>query len=473
MVSKSTKTPDMLAAGDVDPTFGDDGYVLIPHPDFPDRKINTFALFTNTGSAQETFYSVARDGNAENPQFLVRLLKDGALDTGYGEGGYVRLPRPDIQEPPYPQRISFTDAVFDEFGGITLFGTVAEIHQIDPPLGIFTVPMACRVKPDGSIDMSIGKSGLVTYRLQQLFGEKLASGQVPVLEGNKIPETPDKGPRSGTLSVQSGTLRLLDGKIMFLANLYEHPSYKVHVASYVARVYASDLRLDESFGDRGLVVITDGAEPSPLRVVGRNFTVDNLGNFTVAGDVTDRAIIIRYKFDGLLDEGFGNGGRVLLSPSQGVFVNVGMIVGMGPRIAVLNAALIADRSHAQLFVLRHDGVVDPSFNEGNPVVLHGPDPYGYSGVALDEDDEGRFVVSGYGFAFVENGPDEYGAMMFRIMPTGRLDDSFGDKGLVHMDNLLHLNPIFIQRPANIIANLLEMPTQELPNARDMLVRLIG
>ena len=134
-------------------------------------------------------------------------------------------------------------------------------------------------------------------------------------------------------------------------------------------------------------------------------------------------MIARYKFDGALDNLFGNRGRILLNPARGEFDNRALITDMDQRVVILNAVFGLTRQHAELIVLQRNGAADPSFNNGTPFVLEGPSPSGYIANGVHMDDGGRYVITGYGNSAT-------GAMMARVMPTGRLDTTFAADGLV-------------------------------------------
>ena len=246
----------ILAAGDIDPTFGNGGLIKIPDPENPERAIQLMGLFSDPADAQAKFYAYTGTKGFGGPQHVIRLLKDGAIDLSFGNGGYAIIKNSDLDTPPHRQSLMLHSVMFDDVGTMTFLGTMTELHE-----SFIQVPAILRLTPDGLVDETFGERGLKTYKLPEPPGAKPGKAPSSGRHLHDDHEELNKDSRHGPAVMRCGTLKQLDGKIMFLANLYRgngHP----HVASYVARIYASDGRLDESFGDKGLVLITDGVDAS-------------------------------------------------------------------------------------------------------------------------------------------------------------------------------------------------------------------
>ncbi|MDG6403248.1 hypothetical protein QCD79_24820 [Pseudomonas quasicaspiana] len=450
------------AAGDIDPAFGVHGKLFIPDPS---GAINyglwAVAIFTDPKETQGRFFVYAHGGSTTaGPHYLVRLFKDGNIDSNFAANGYALIPSGDFETLPHPQAVFFHHALFDELGAVTLFGEVVEYHDDD----FILLTALARLKSDGSVDENFGKDGFKTYKVPKPSGSILG----PALYHERLLGG-HTGTVLGSLNIQSASIRLIDGKITFLAFRYDDFA-RVHVASYVARIYATDGRLDESFGDHGLVLITDGVGATGSVVEGREFTVDAQGGITVAGDLRGKVIIVRYKFDGSLDDQFGEGGRVLLTPVAGESTSRGLKLGRDQRVLVLNTVFSPNRRHAELVVLRRNGTVDSSFNSGAPLVLERPAPDGFVATGLTEDDGGRIVVSGT--KVDASGSSSRGTLIWRVMPVGTLDGSFGTDGLVTDSRYLMVSAVQIQSPANMVVSTITLTTDPKEYFQ-LLYRLIG
>ncbi len=120
------------------------------------------------------------------------------------------------------------------------------------------------------------------------------------------------------------------------------------------------------------------------------------------------------------DESFGSGGLVELPEHATVFD--GVVDDMG-RVLVVGATN-EDDSYAFVRRLLPDGSPDPSFGAGGVVTMPGL----ISEIVLDR--EGRIVVGGSaGYTF------EPELLLARLLPDGRLDPDFGDRGFVHEPDL--------------------------------------
>lgn len=89
---------------------------------------------------------------------------------------------------------------------------------------------------------------------------------------------------------------------------------------------------------------------------------------------------------------------------------------------------------------------------------------------LTEDDGGRIVVSGT--KVDASGSSSRGTLIWRVMPVGTLDGSFGTDGLVTDSRYLMVSAVQIQSPANMVVSTITLTTDPKEYFQ-LLYRLIG
>ncbi|MDQ3897047.1 MAG: RCC1 repeat-containing protein [Actinomycetota bacterium] len=148
-----------------------------------------------------------------------------------------------------------------------------------------------------------------------------------------------------------------------------------------------------------------------------------------------RMAVLRFLVDGGLDPTFGDGGRVLLDEGRGAWAQ-GVAVQPDGRIVVVGG--VEDSSGQALgnmAVTRLDpnGQRDPTFNGGTVLALDDRWTYGNARhVTLQPD--GKLVVTGAASPTGGDSTRRVSAVaVLRLTPSGALDGSFGDRGLVRTD----------------------------------------
>jgi uncharacterized delta-60 repeat protein len=293
-----------------------------------------------------------------------------------------------------------------------------------------------RYTPSGALDPSFGQGGEVTTPISGV-GEAVAlqpDGKILVTGGSGtglglaryLPDgSPDPSFGSGGAVVSSfpGSAYALalepDGKIVVGGSDYMFTSFAL------AR-FLPDGAVDTGFGNGGEV--TTRLDPIWGSQV-TSLAVQTDGRIVAAGLVTAGEggwpALARYNADGSLDATFGSGGKVTeqntaLDPGEVNSVRLdssGKIVVVGRFGADLNPFA----QQFSLFRLRTDGSFDPSFGTSSPGITLTPVgwPATASAVVLQRD--GKIVLAGTGggsFALARYGP------------TGRLDNTFGNRGIV-------------------------------------------
>ncbi|MGH9039694.1 MAG: delta-60 repeat domain-containing protein, partial [Acidimicrobiia bacterium] len=292
-------------------------------------------------------------------------------DTTFaGDGSFTEPFGPNGDEP-------FAMAVQPD-GKVVVAGWI----NTDPP-GIHPMDAAVlRLNPDGTRDASFGDGGLVRWEI-----DRNARPEAMVLQ-------PDgKILISGLLSPDSpsGLLRLLP-----------------------------DGRPDPSFGQGGLVAMGVAG--------GSGLALEPDGRIVVAGRDPSPEIgvtLVRFTAAGDLDTTFGTNGstRVPVVPGQPDSDSPTALARLDDgSFMVVGAHAGATTSDTLTMRFRPDGQLDPQFNGTGIKVF---DFGGFdTGIGVLSDSGGRAVI---GSKVSNDGPQ----VMARLLPTGELDPSFGDGGLVH------------------------------------------
>jgi uncharacterized delta-60 repeat protein len=310
--------------------------------------------------------------------------------------------------------------------------------------------------PAGRLDPSFGGDGLVVERLTD--GHDVAQGLVPLADGSVLLAAesgghlePFLGPdavlmrlrrtgardrsfgRDGSLRVSigrgddevSGVARLADGRLVAggaAANL-NADAYGDDVALYAFRASATG-RLDRTFGGDGVATV---------RVPTRNFitalsgiAVAPDGSVIVGGTTENRRLTLaRFDAHGRLDRRFGTRGVAF----HGVQYPYALARQPDGRLLVVGMTNLPKRDWFVLR-LRPDGSRDRTFGGGDGLVVtsFGDTPDSAHAVAIDP--RGRIVVAGYtNVADVNCTTLCTPLRLIRYQPNGRIDASFGNKGL--------------------------------------------
>ena len=338
----------------------------------------------------------------------------GELDESFGEGG-VGL----FEHAPGEQRFSAMVVLPDGSIAATGYAPFDGMHDI----------VAARIAPDGRLDQSFGARGFVRVGDRRGFGQAIAAD------------------RAGRLLV---------------AGYFHTRGGTDHLVARLDRAG----KLDESFGNGGVVIGNFGRSGAPCAVLPRSD-----GSFVVVGRGA-----FAYRPDGTLDPRFGDGGkaafavtgksagafstRAVLAPDGGVvaggyhaqagrgfvarlsktgdpdvlFGSAGTVMLAEPPVSsawaiavdsenrVLLGLQTGDRRAAVVRLLR-DGTHDPSFGSGGIAIV---DPAGDDQLyALLHDANDRIV--GVGFRGLA---EDAQALVTRLSTRGAVDRSFGDRGVV-------------------------------------------
>ncbi|WP_030689151.1 DUF11 domain-containing protein [Streptomyces globisporus] len=334
-------------SGALDPTFGGDGTVT---SDFGGgfHSANAVAIQPSDGKivVAGTTEVVAEEGGGCCFFSVARYNTDGSLDTGFGDGGLVRV---------------------DEFGGSADGADVA-------------------VQPDGRI-VAAGKGAGGGFALVRLDTgghlDPTLGGDGAVVAGFTPTSPQDAGGIARSMALQP------DGKIVSVGYV-GNTAFDIGVVRYNANG-----TLDTTFSGDGMVTADFGGTE-----FGNAAAVQPDGKILAAGSGGAGYALLRYNADGSPDAGFGTAGRTSVAfPGDGGFANA-MALQQNGKIVLAGQADDPNSSEANDFGLvrfQPNGTVDTGFGGDGFVVTGFNDFDEARGVLVQPD--GKIVAAGYGAGY--------------------------------------------------------------------------
>lgn len=346
--------------GALDRSFGQGGWFLAQTPE---TQFGAVALAVQRDGKIVALGSTGRYGSSEPSCRLIRLLPDGALDPGFGDGGAVSTGDP---------------AGYTMCRSLALSGDGSIVVAGRSGSGF----VALRLRPDGSPDPAFGDGGVARAGFEDLG----------------FPEAEPFG-----LAVQD------DGRIVLGGRALDSRDWPMRTRFALAR-YGEDGRLDPGFGDGGRV-LTSFADYSRFDATAQTLAIQADGRIVAAGGLEGAyaTAMARYLPDGRPDPSFGEGGRLA---SYGDGLNRG---GRGLTVQadgglLMMRGLLGNEGHAT--VVRHlpDGRLDPAFQRIRfPGLI----------TALRVQADGRILVAG-----LSGDPNRPQGEVIRLNHDGSRDRSF-------------------------------------------------
>lgn len=348
-----------------------------------------------------------------NAAGVVRLLPDGSLDAGFGNGGRLALlPGGTPADEGFGARALGVVALAD--GGVAVAGGWDAGAAVDGQLFVVRLTAA------GALDPAFGDNGVVLLSLPGLFD--------PVAEALDVQS-------DGSLVV-AGSGDAAAGPQAFLLRLTPAGA------------------LDAGFGDAGLVRV-----PAPDPNV-TDFSFSALlvlaNDAILAAGGGGEVLVGRYLADGSPDPAFGTAGTVLVplgpvtggtQPSEGDAFGVAVQSDGRVVVAGTRADLALARNEAVLVRLEPTGAVDAGFGSGGVVLIPGSGvAAAVDVVALANDD---LVAVGPGFPFAQVSGDG------RLQATSPvfLDRQERLLGLRRFPDDRVVGVGFATRPATVVGNV--------------------
>lgn len=389
-------------AGEIDPTFGDEG-VAAP---FVDRMMH--AGFNSTAATMQPdgkilFAVTARSvPDGESGMVVIRLTADGELDPSFGTDGLAVGPtgQPFDMTIQPDGKILVTASPFDGFGGAGVarflpdgsldgsFGTDGEVRSVAP------TAWAIEVDPSGRILLA-GTAPLSSWGVTRL----LSTGELDTSfgsEGSVSIDVPTTG-AAGAVEVDG------DGRIV-LGGWTGNDGF-------VARL-TEEGALDTSFADAGRLGPIDAGQVTDLVLQpdDRIVTVQR-------GPFGTKCHVRRYATDGSPDTTFGTDGVSITELDAGqalVLGDSGDITAAGIHQPTTGELI---GSGTALVRLSEDGA---------PVATFGDDGLAHTGGLVSADEEGRAVLALPDGKIVAVGPGQVAGVL-RFEPDGSLDATFRDR----------------------------------------------
>jgi uncharacterized delta-60 repeat protein len=371
------------APGDLDPTFGTGGKVLVPIATYgamsqgsalqPDNKIvmvgtNLLMAPPPPPPAPDTRAQVE-----DEDFFTLRLNADGAVDSSFGTAGIARTP------------IDLDPSARDVARGVA-------------------------VAPDGSI-IVVGDAWRADYTSDVAFVRYTPAGELdPSFSGDGI-QTVDLG--SADIGYQ--TIVQPDGKAVAVAATSTYRGFET------VRLNA-DGAPDQSFGTGGVVrtQIGDASQfddSIALALDGSRIVVAGAADSGAgAGDFA----VVRYLPDGQLDPTFGSGGIVVTPGPEDELIRAVIIANAGKILVAGYVGSGATTLWLRLARYLPNGSLDSTFGGTGVVTTPIGNYAGALSLALEPD--GKIIAGGWATA----GPS---FALARYNHDGSLDASFGDGGI--------------------------------------------
>jgi uncharacterized delta-60 repeat protein len=414
----------MLAAGDLDLTFGVGGKVV---QDLGLGKAEEIYASAIQADGKIVVGGLVNTPNGAGRDFLVaRYDVNGSLDPSFGTGGYTIV---DVSDPGSGSIPNFDDQINDiaiqSDGKIVAVGIGSKITG--PGTTRFQGFAVVRLTATGQLDTSFDGDGKLVTVLQAPGNVNADANAVAIQADGKIVV--------GGTSVTSVTTR----------------------SDFAVARYNTDGSLDTSFNGIGYVITDfDSSASSTASDHLLDIAIQSDGRIVAVGDAFNNdvkltgsqdAAIARYNTDGSLDTSFGGGdGKVLTDVVPSVFLSQDFVysVALEPDGQIVIAGRSAVRitqfssTNSDFVVYRYnaDGTLDTSFAPASELagtlrINFGTTDIG-RGLTLQPQPDGKYVVGGY--LGLSGATNDFGVA--RVLLNGQLDTSFSGDGKtqVHFAN---------------------------------------
>ncbi|RCJ35362.1 hypothetical protein A6770_16185 [Nostoc minutum NIES-26] len=386
------KYPEVLAAGDLDPTFGNSGKVITP---IGTSNYDGAKSVVIQADGKIVVAGFADNGSTYNDFVITRYNSNGTIDSSFGNNGIVITPVGSISDYGYSMALQAD-------GKIVVAGYAHNGYQAD-----FAV---IRYNTNGSLDTSFGNAGKVITEVGgDDYGKSVAiqsDGKIVVAGNTQNSSTSDfaltRYNTNGSLDISFGN----NGKVITDINAsYDYGNSvaiqadgKIVVAgigankNFALTRYNTDGTLDYSFGSSGRAIadISNGNDEA------YSVAIQSDGKIVVAGTGSNSFALARYNSNGLLDTSFGNSG-IVVTPSSGSNVEVINSIALQSDGKIVVTGFSWNGSTKNFAVARYDanGFLDNSFGSGGKVITaigSGSANDGGKSVAIQSD--GNIVVAG-------------------------------------------------------------------------------
>lgn len=352
----------LLADGQLDKSFGEDGTVLM---DFPGRAVVALAIQEGKIMAEVAHgvNGTSHSGTGGNLD-ITRHLQDGSLDPSFGNGGVASVLGFNTTQRGSAMKVLPSGKVM--VAGTSYFGGV------DPPFHRTFVELLNQNGSRNSVGL-ITNTGRTTEWIEDFLalpdGNYLACGRwrggvgfVKMTSAGLFRgDAAFPSPVFGSVDIRGLAAEMAfqsDGKIVFCGRSaqIDVPARHSNVSSeqdgfFIGRLNAN-LGLDTAFGTGGFVVVP---RSSFLNLGAFSMAVDGKDRMLVAGNEGDSWMIVRFLADGTLDSSFGVNGvsrfdlgdlgvarKVIVLPDGGLLVAGSAFNGSNHDIVIMKLSGSAD-----------------------------------------------------------------------------------------------------------------------------------
>jgi len=233
-------------------------------------------------------------------------------------------------------------------------------------------------------------------------------------------------------TITSITLEEERNTFLVLAHSRFPPQEGVHfgtVKEFYLKRYDFNGNLDDGFGENGKLIIDDNISSVEIQSDNKILLLGTANENSESG-----YLITRYFDDGSVDTTFGNDGNVIISFGANQYRPAQIKSLPNEKIIILGSILKTAKNDFALARLNNDGTIDASFGIDGKITTEFSN---YSSVALQANDianamgvqqDGKIVVVGGTSPFT--GEINQNQAIVRYDENGALDRSFGDSGKI-------------------------------------------
>ena len=186
---------------------------------------------------------------------------------------------------------------------------------------------------------------------------------------------------------------------------------------------SADGIVDESFGNGGLVKVTDY---DYSRLLGLKITSENkivvIGGFAKVQFEGRETLIMQFNEDGSIDESFGDNGKVNLNFNAGNILSLNLenddFILLGRRSETIdnNGNIISTFIGNTISKYNYNGLLDESFGENGKTLLtkvyQMDETFDIHPYCIKILNDGSFCIAGYGYGRRSDNPPEYNGLAF-------------------------------------------------------------
>ncbi|MNF67261.1 hypothetical protein D3C76_821110 [compost metagenome] len=385
------KALENAKAGTLDPSFGENGIVIVDFPN-PDDYTRYIRRVTTQGAGPETkiyFAGETTTFSSFDSYFVGRLNDDGTPDNTFGDNGLV------LGQFPHRRRASVVSFAIQADGKIVLLAYHAD--------ELSTTTLFARFERDGKLDLNFGSNGYTS-----VDWERKTAPDAPIDD--------EKQRRTSGNGSLSGIEILPDGKIL-----------ACNQNNWIVRLTPEGI-LDNTFNKTGYVRVIH-PDYSANDMVLFEVQAQNNGKYVGCGVIVgppNRSYFVRVDDTGTIDKLFGSSenGFVVMEgsiESKGIRIDR-MARQPNQRILGVGATYAFPYENGVMTSIEPNGTPNIQFNRGELLYTNLEDKKWtvWTGAAVQKD--GKIVVSG---GLGDDSVPLYEVVVARYI-NETLDPSFGD-----------------------------------------------